>query len=66
MKSQLLLALIGFFIKLLSPENLEKFADWVLDFIEDKVAASPTKWDDAVILPMCKAVRDAFNIKDVD
>jgi hypothetical protein len=66
MKTQILMALIGMFVNLLSPENLRKFADLVLDAIENKVEATENKWDDAVILPMCQTVRDAFNIPDND
>ena len=66
MKAQILMALIGMFIKLLSSENLKKFADMILDFIENAVEKSPTMWDNAVVLPMCSSVRDAFNIPDND
>ena len=66
MKAQILVALIGMFVKLLSPENLKKFADMILDFIENTVEKSSTIWDDAIILPMCSSVRDAFDIPDND
>lgn len=66
MKEQILLSLISLFVKLLSPENLKKFADTVLDFIEDTVVKSGTKWDDALILPLCDTIRSTFDIPDND
>jgi hypothetical protein len=41
--------------------NLDKF----LDTIEDRIAASETKVDDA-LLPLLKAVRNIFDIPDND
>ena len=39
-KAQLMAALVGMIMKLLSPELLKQFIDIVLDFVEDKVEGS--------------------------
>tara|TARA_Y100000310_G_scaffold315560_1_gene366279 strand:+ start:274 stop:492 length:219 start_codon:yes stop_codon:yes gene_type:complete len=50
----------------LPADTLERFADNALDFIEDAVADSENKIDDAVVLPLCEVIRDAFHIEDND
>lgn len=66
MKAQLIQMVIGMVLKQLSGADLKKFADMALDFIEDKVEESPTQYDDALILPTCKMIRDSFGIEDND
>lgn len=64
MKEQLITTLISMVIRTLDEEKMKKLADVILDFVEDKVEESSTKWDDAVILPLCKMVRNAFGIEE--
>ena len=59
---QLIPALLG----LLKPELLKKAADALLDVIEDSVEKSSTKVDDMLILPLCKMMRNTFDIPDED
>ena len=40
--------------------------DLVRDFAEEKVLGSKSKIDDALVLPICKMVRTAFDIPDDD
>jgi hypothetical protein len=40
--------------------------DKILDMIEDYAEASPSQWDNLVILPACKAVRKYLDIPDND
>ena len=51
---------------MMTKDRLERFADFILDFIEVEVEESKNKYDDAVILPLCKLIRDTFNIEDND
>ena len=52
--------------KLLSPENIIKYGDKLFDFIEDAVTSSETTIDDATVLPLIKALRNALSIPDND
>jgi len=66
MKTKMLTMLITTLMGMLSPELLKKFADLILDFIEDTVAKSPNKYDDLIILPTCALVRNTFGVSDTD
>jgi len=58
--------LIGTLLKMLTPELLKKFADMVLDFAENYVLGTKSTVDDAMVLPLCAAIRAAFDIPDND
>jgi len=70
MKAQILTALVEIFLRTLSSEKAEeilrRFADFLLDFIEDHVLGSASTVDDRLILPICDLVRRTFNIEDND
>jgi len=66
MKGYLLEMLIKMVMMFLNPEMIKKVIDTILDIIEDAVAKSETTVDDAIILPMCKAIRDALGVPDDD
>jgi len=66
MKKKVILQLLSTVLSLLKPETLESVADKILDVIEDKVADTPSKWDDMIVLPLCKKIREAFGIEDND
>jgi len=66
MKTTLIGSLITALLKMLTPDVIKDGVDKFLDFIEDKVAKSPGKFDDAVILPICTAIRLALNVQDND
>ena len=66
MKEKMLLWLVGMIFERLDGEDLKVWADKGLDLIEDKVAASATKYDDKIVLPMCRLMREAFSIPDND
>ena len=66
MKERLMMILIGIAVKRLDAAAFKKFADMGLDFIEDYVANTPNKYDDLVVLPLCKTIRAAFDIPDDD
>ena len=64
--NQIVRMLVSTLIGMLTPELLKKFADMVLDFAEDFVLGTKSKIDDAIVLPLCAAIRGAFNIPDTD
>lgn len=70
MKAQILAALIQIFLRTLQDQKaedvLKKFADFLLDFIEDRVLGSASQVDDKLVLPVCELVRRTFNIPDND
>lgn len=66
MKTLLLNQLIKTIMTILSPELLKKFADTVLDFVEDYVEGTKSSIDDALVLPLCDLIRTTFNIPDDD
>jgi hypothetical protein len=59
-------ALLGLVLGYLTKEQLKEFADMAFDFVEDAVAKSENPYDDAVVLPIIKKIRDAFDIPDND
>lgn len=66
MKKKLIELLLNAVLTFLSDEQLKEFADKLLDFVEDAVEQSGTSLDDAIILPICKKIREAFGIPDND
>ena len=53
-------------ISLLSEDTMKEAADGILDVIENAVEKSKNTIDDQIVLPICKKVREAFNIEDND
>jgi hypothetical protein len=49
-----------------APDLILGLADKVLDFVEEKVLGSASQADDAIVLPICKMIRDTFSIPDDD
>jgi hypothetical protein len=66
MFKKILEALIPFALTFLTPDQLRKFADMALDFVEDAVQESENTIDDAIVLPILQRLRDTFNIPDND
>jgi hypothetical protein len=60
--------IIGFLMNALLPfldaEVIKKAIDSALDTIEKAVASSPNKYDDAIVSPLIKKLREAVNITD--
>lgn len=53
-------------LKQLDQETVKEIVDSVLDKVEEKIAASPNKWDDAVVQPIIDATRNILGINDKD
>jgi len=51
---------------MLTPDLIKKFADMVLDFVEDYVLGTASTVDDKIMIPICTAIRSAFDIPDND
>ncbi len=66
MKEKLLMTLIGMIMRMLTSDLLKSFADMMLDFVENHVAGTKSKVDDALILPICDMIRATFDIPDGD
>jgi len=66
MMNKVAIKLISIILGMVSTDVLKKVADSILDIVEDSVAKSSTKIDDALVLPLCKKVRDTFDIEDND
>ena len=66
MKEEILLFLIGTMVERLDAEVVKKGLDAMLDAIEDYVASTPNKYDDALVGGLCKTVRSALDIPDND
>ena len=66
MLKTVLMQLVPLFLSLLTPDLLKNFADTLLDWIEDYVTGTASTVDDAIVLPMCEMIRNAFNIPDED
>lgn len=48
--------------EMITEENIKIYGDKLFDLIEEFVIDSKTKIDDATILPLIKAAREALNI----
>lgn len=66
MKKALISNLVSVLLTMLTPTALKNIVDGVLDMIEDAVAASENEIDDAIIGPLIKTIRAAFDIPDND
>lgn len=64
MKERILGQLVKIFLGMLDEKLLKKFADMVLDFIEEYTLATKSKLDDRILLPLCGLIRTTFDIKD--
>ncbi len=58
--------LISTLLRLLTPDLMKKFVDMLLDFVENYVEGSKSTVDDAIVLPICAAIRAGLNVPDND
>ncbi len=66
MKGKMIVWLLGMVVERLEAADLKKWVDMALDMIEDKVAATPNKYDDLIVLPIIAICRKTFDIPDND
>ena len=56
--------IVNVLLSLLPVELAKEFIDKGLDSIENAVAKSETKWDDALLIPIMNKLRDAVSVPD--
>jgi len=61
-----LIAMLQALLAVLNEEQVKGFIDKGLDFLEDKIEASKTTWDDTMILPIINHFRKIMDIPDND
>jgi hypothetical protein len=69
MKGMIEMALVHgvpFLLAQLDEATMKRAADGLLDVIEDAVESTPNKIDDAVVLPLVRKLRQAFDVADLD
>jgi hypothetical protein len=66
MKLDLLKMFVSLVSAKLSQEQLRELVDKGLDMVEDCVKGTENEYDDVIVLPMCKLIRDSFSIPDND
>lgn len=63
---QIIKMLVASLKAMLTPDQVKKVLDKAFDAVEEKVADSETQWDDVIVLPLLKALRDALDVPDND
>jgi len=58
--------IINIILTLLPKDKFKELVDALLDKIEDMVANSENKIDDAIVLPLCAKVRELLDVPDND
>jgi hypothetical protein len=66
MLQSMIAALIAVLLQRFPKDVVKGILDKLLDEIEDMVAASPNQYDDMIVTPLIKALRDYFDIPDND
>ena len=66
MQGILIKAILNVLMTVLTKDLLVKFADTVLDFVEDYVLGTKSEIDDALVLPLCDLIRKSFDVPDND
>ncbi len=63
---QVIKSLVAAMVAQLDSLTVKQIIDKAFDAVEEKVAATPNKWDDAIVIPVLKALRSALNVPDND
>ena len=66
MKEKMIAWAIGMIVERMAAEDVKKWVDIGLDILESAIEKSETKYDDMVVLPIIKIIREAFDIPDDD
>lgn len=66
MITKLLHLLVSNVLNTLNKEERKELVDHFLDIIEKKSIESTNKIDDAIVIPLCKVIRDTTDIPDDD
>lgn len=66
MVNKILINMLPLLFSMITPDLLKKAVDALIDVVEDAVKNSSNKIDDMVVLPMCRLIRNTFDIPDND
>jgi hypothetical protein len=66
MRSILIAQLVNVLLNILSNDVMKLAVDKMLDFVEDYVTDTTNKVDDALVLPLCRRIRETFDVPDND
>ena len=66
MLESLIAAFFAVLVARFPKEDVKELLDGMFDLVEDKIAATPNKWDDRIIQPAINIVRDYLDIPDND
>ena len=66
MKARVIAFLMEQLHAVLTPELFKRVLDSIIDVLENAIASSETKTDDAVLLPLIAMLRTSLNIPDND
>jgi hypothetical protein len=66
MRSILIAHLVNVLLNILSNDVMKLAVDKMLDFVEDYVTDTTNKVDDALVLPLCRRIRETFDVPDND
>ena len=61
---ELIATLLSELLKKLDKETVNEMVDGILDKVENKIDATDTKWDNAVVQPLINAIRSLASIED--
>ncbi len=63
---QIIEMVLNTLLALLPKDKAKEAIDGLIDKLEDAVVKSAGKWDDVLVLPVLKKLRDTFDIPDND
>jgi len=58
--------IISTILAILPKEKFKEIVDALFDTLEDKIAKSETKIDDAILIPLINKARELLNVPDDD
>ena len=64
--NQIITSILSAILALLSEDKFKAVVDSLLDKVEDLVEKSDNKIDDAIVLPLCKKLRELLDVPDND
>lgn len=62
MQAKAIEILIQMLVKMFDAELMKEFAEHLIDWVEKRVVGSASPLDDAIVLPLCSAIRQAFGL----
>ena len=63
MQAKAIEILIQMLVKMFDAALMKEFAEHLINWVEGRVIGTASPLDDAIVLPLCSAVRHAFGLK---